>query len=109
MNYMMETPVPVTERDFEELSMLAEDVMQTLYMRYHDFDEEGNEILMKYYKGRTVSDETWEQETEILPVIPDIMMSIMTGRAIIILMVRYTKAESFSYWDTMKKMERIIK
>lgn len=63
MNYMMETPVPVTERDFEKLSMLAEDVMQTLYMRYSDFDSDGNDILMKYYKGRqVVSDETWEQE-----------------------------------------------
>lgn len=39
----------ITEQNIEEMCILAEDVMQQLYMRFCDYDAEGNDIFEKYY------------------------------------------------------------
>lgn len=41
--------IEITEVDIEEMCFLAEDVMNQLYMNFSDYDEEGNDIFMKYY------------------------------------------------------------
>ncbi len=75
-NMIKAAPVPVTERDFESLSRLAEDVMQVLYMCYDDFDAEGNEIFTKCYKRWDKADEeTWERE--IHPAIREEQIKLM--------------------------------
>lgn len=49
MNGILEK-VEITEKDFEELSRLAEDVAGQLHMEFAAYDADGNDIFMKYWK-----------------------------------------------------------
>ena len=49
MNGILEK-VEITEKNFEELCLLAEDVVHQLYMDFSAYDAEGNDIFMKYWK-----------------------------------------------------------
>lgn len=41
--------IEITELNIEEMSVLAESVLNALHINYTDYDEEGNEIFAKYY------------------------------------------------------------
>lgn len=49
MNGILEK-VEITEKNFEELCLLAEDVVHQLYMDFSAYDAEGNDIFMKHYR-----------------------------------------------------------
>lgn len=49
MNGMREKTV-ITEKNIEEMCILAEDVMHQLYMRFANYDAEGNDIFEKHYR-----------------------------------------------------------
>lgn len=53
----------ITETNIEEMCILAEDVMQQLYMRYEGYDGEGNDIFEKHYRKGA------DFDTEVLPLI----------------------------------------
>lgn len=55
--------VVITEINIEEMCLLAEDVMQQLYMNFADYDENGNDLIMKYNRKGT------DYEKDIAPLI----------------------------------------
>lgn len=54
--------IEITEADYEKMCLLAEDVMQQLYMHYSAYDEDGNDIFEKYYKREG----DWEENKEFM-------------------------------------------
>lgn len=57
------TKIEITQENIEEMCRLAEEVMHALYMNYHDYDDEGNEIFQKYFCDGA------DFEKEIMPLI----------------------------------------
>lgn len=52
----------ITEVNFEEMCLLAEDVMNQLYMNFSDYDAEGNDIFTKHYR----KDGDFEKDSPLL-------------------------------------------
>ena len=53
----------ITEQNIEEMCILAEDVMHQLYLRFADYDAEGNNIFEKHYRQDA------DFERDILPLV----------------------------------------
>ena len=62
----------ITEQNIEEMCILAEDVMQQLYMRFYDYDADGHDIFQKHYRtGADNEEELARKEREPLFTAPE--------------------------------------